>query len=184
MKRCPNLSKNCSIYGKNCEISDPYNFWTPIKSNIPVSLMFETETVGPCLVWKLKWGGGGDWPPWPPRGYAPDIVFFIPFHIFFFLNIFLKKSSKIKYFKSVDERFLHCLFLMCTFISFLGSFNLTNFCMNWFLTNIDFFTPEVIQGLSLNLNLFLEGHKCKVDLILIYSSPIFFIFTGLGNKKN
>ena len=34
--------------------------------------MFETETLGPCLVWKLKWG----WP-WPlappplPNGYAP-----------------------------------------------------------------------------------------------------------------
>ena len=37
-----------------------------------VSLMFETETLEPCLVWKLKWG----WP-WPlappplPNGYAP-----------------------------------------------------------------------------------------------------------------
>ena len=29
--------------------------------------MFETETVRPCLVQKLKWGGGGGaWPPGPP----------------------------------------------------------------------------------------------------------------------
>ena len=35
--------------------------------------MFETETVGPCLVWKLKWGGGHG-PPAPPSGYAPKII--------------------------------------------------------------------------------------------------------------
>ena len=29
------LSKNCSIHDKNHEISRPYEFWTPIKSNIP-----------------------------------------------------------------------------------------------------------------------------------------------------
>ena len=35
--------------------------------------MFDTETVGPYLVQKLKWGGGGGgWSPWPPSGYAPE----------------------------------------------------------------------------------------------------------------
>ena len=38
--------------------------------------MFETETVGPCLVWKLKWGGG-PWPSWPPSSYAPGSSDFI-----------------------------------------------------------------------------------------------------------
>ena len=28
--------------------------------------MFDTETVGPYLVQKLKWWGGGDGPPGPP----------------------------------------------------------------------------------------------------------------------
>ena len=28
------LSKNCSLHGKNCEISGTYNFWTSVKSNI------------------------------------------------------------------------------------------------------------------------------------------------------
>ena len=32
--------------------------------------MFETESVGPFSVRKLKWRGG-PWPPWPPSGYAP-----------------------------------------------------------------------------------------------------------------
>ena len=33
--------------------------------------MFETETVGPWLVRKLSYGGGG-MAPWPPSGYAPE----------------------------------------------------------------------------------------------------------------
>ena len=35
MKIRRKLAKNCSIHGKNYEISGPYNFWTPVKSNIP-----------------------------------------------------------------------------------------------------------------------------------------------------
>ena len=39
--------------------------------------MFKTETVGPCLVWKLRCGGrgreGGAWPLWPPSGYASGL---------------------------------------------------------------------------------------------------------------
>ena len=31
--------------------------------------MFETETIGPFLVWKLKWGG--PWLPFPPSGFVP-----------------------------------------------------------------------------------------------------------------
>ena len=34
MKIRRKLAKNCSTYGKNCEISGPYNFWTPVESNI------------------------------------------------------------------------------------------------------------------------------------------------------
>ena len=33
--------------------------------------MFETETVGPFLVWELKWGGGHAPLSPPPSGYAP-----------------------------------------------------------------------------------------------------------------
>ena len=46
-------------------------------------LMFETETVGPCLVRNLKWGGGTrpPWPPLHPSGYAPDIKRFARFGI-------------------------------------------------------------------------------------------------------
>ena len=47
MKSCRKLSKNCSIHGKNREISGPYNFLEPVT---------KTETIGPCLVQKLKWG--------------------------------------------------------------------------------------------------------------------------------
>ena len=35
MKSHRKLSINSSIHGKNHEISGPYNFWTPLKSNIP-----------------------------------------------------------------------------------------------------------------------------------------------------
>ena len=36
-----------------------------------MSSMFETETVGPSLLLKLKWGVC---PPDLPSGYAPDLV--------------------------------------------------------------------------------------------------------------
>ena len=35
--------------------------------------MFETETVGPCLVQKLKWWWGGHGLPDSPSGYASVI---------------------------------------------------------------------------------------------------------------
>ena len=35
MKSHHKQSKNCSIHGKDCEISGPYNFWTSAKSYIP-----------------------------------------------------------------------------------------------------------------------------------------------------
>ena len=74
MKSCHKLSKNCSIHGKNHEIFGPYNFWTPVKT---IALMFETETVGPFLVRKLKWGGHGL--RGSPSGYAPVSVLLIYF---------------------------------------------------------------------------------------------------------
>ena len=70
------IIKNCSIHGNNCEISGPNNFWTPVKSN----MMFETETAGPCLVWKLQWGGHG-----PP---SPLVA--TPLREAFFFNLFIK----------------------------------------------------------------------------------------------
>ena len=59
--------------------------------------------------------------------------------------------------------------LFPSYVGFLfsqGSFNLINFERNSFLIDIDFCTPGVIQGLSLNFNLllemFFEKHKCQV----------------------
>ena len=52
MKTRRKLSKNCSIHGKNREISGLKISEHPLK---PIFLMFETETVGPCLVRNLKW---------------------------------------------------------------------------------------------------------------------------------
>ena len=49
--------------------------------------------------------------------------------------------------------------IVCSLFGFLflkGSFNLIYFDRNWFLINIDFFKPGVVQGLSLNFILFLE----------------------------
>ena len=34
--------------------------------------MFETETIGPFMIWEWKWG---DHAPWPPSGYAPALRF-------------------------------------------------------------------------------------------------------------
>ena len=45
MKNCHKLPKNRRMHGKNHEISEH-----PLKT---ISLMFETETVGPCWVWNL-----------------------------------------------------------------------------------------------------------------------------------
>ena len=36
-----------------------------------ISLMFEIEICGPCLLWKIKWGRGQHGPSGPPCGYAP-----------------------------------------------------------------------------------------------------------------
>ena len=33
MKSHHKLSENCIIHDKNCEISDPYDFWTSVKNN-------------------------------------------------------------------------------------------------------------------------------------------------------
>ena len=40
-----------------------------------ISLMFETETLGPCLVRKLKWGGMGLYPhpSLPPQWLNPSV---------------------------------------------------------------------------------------------------------------
>ena len=56
--------------------------------------------------------------------------------------------------------------ILCELPFLQGSFNLINFDRKWFLIDIDFCKPQVIQGLSLNFKLFLyfflEMHKCQV----------------------
>ena len=48
--------------------------------------MFETETVGPCLVRKLKWGG--HWLPGSPSGYAP-VYIYIYIYTYVYIYIYL-----------------------------------------------------------------------------------------------
>ena len=66
MKSPCKLSENCSIHCKNQEIS------------ISISLIFATENVGPFLVWKLKWGGGGMATLAPPVATPLQTVCFAP----------------------------------------------------------------------------------------------------------
>ena len=67
MKSRYKLSKNFSLHGKNHEICGRTISEHLLKT---IFLMFETETVGPCLVRNLKYGGHG--PPGPHSGYAPE----------------------------------------------------------------------------------------------------------------
>ena len=68
MKNCRKLSKNCSMHDTNCEISSPYNFWTPVKSNIPDvwSWNFWTFFGSEIEVW--GWLGGRG------RAYHPPVA--------------------------------------------------------------------------------------------------------------
>ena len=70
MKSCRKLSKNCSIHGKNREIFGPYNFWTPIKSNIPDVWNWNFWTLFGSEI-EVGGGGGGHGPPGPSSGYPP-----------------------------------------------------------------------------------------------------------------
>ena len=47
-----------------------------------------------------------------------------------------------------------------------GSFNLINFGKDWFLIDIDFWKPRVILSSNFNLflEIFLEVHKCQVEM--------------------
>ena len=71
MKSRRKLSKNYSIHRKNREISGPYNFWIPVKSNIPdfwnwsYWILFGSET---------EVRGGGAWPPWYLQWLRPCII--------------------------------------------------------------------------------------------------------------
>ena len=57
-----------------------------------------------------------------------------------------------------------CFICILYGLAFLArSFNLMNFYRNWFLIEIDFCKPDVIQGLSLNfifIEIFSDVHKC------------------------
>ena len=75
MKSRDKLSKKCSIHGKNREISGRIISEHLLKA---IFLMFGMETVGPWLVWNLKWGLGDGHSPLPPphptsSGYAPAL---------------------------------------------------------------------------------------------------------------
>ena len=65
MKSRSKLSKNCSMHGKNHEISGPYNFWTPVKSNIP-----DVWNENCWTFFGSKIEVGGACPPGTPSGYA------------------------------------------------------------------------------------------------------------------
>ena len=58
------------------------------------------------------------------------------------------------------------------FVFLQESLDLINFDRNWFLIDIDFCKPGVIEGLSLNFNLFLEiffrGALVYKDRIVIF----------------
>ena len=63
IKNCPKLSKNCSMHNKNCEIYGPYNFWTPVKSNI---LGVWSWNLWTFFGSEIEVEGGGHSPPAPP----------------------------------------------------------------------------------------------------------------------
>ena len=69
MKSRHKLSKKCNIHGKNREIFGPYNFWTPVKRNIPDVWNWNCWTLF-CLEIEVE-----AWLPWhrppSPSGYAP-----------------------------------------------------------------------------------------------------------------
>ena len=69
MKSHYKQSKNCSIHGKDCEISGPYNFWTSAKSYIPDVLKKNSKIEvgeGLCVC-----GGEGTIPCSPPPVATP-----------------------------------------------------------------------------------------------------------------
>ena len=72
LKNCRKLFKNCSIHDKNCEFSGPYNFWTPVKSNIPDFWNWNFWTLFGS---EIEVGGGGrgmaPLAPPSPNGYMP-----------------------------------------------------------------------------------------------------------------
>ena len=110
---------NCSIHSKNREISGPYNFWTPIKNNIPDVWNWNSWTLFPYNFWTpiknnipdvWNWNSwtlfgleievGRPWPPLaPPNGYAPAVYCFIwplsllTYHLLQWCLVFRKPGS-------------------------------------------------------------------------------------------
>ena len=108
MKSRHELSKNCSIHGRNCQISGPYNFWISVKSNIPdVWNSYFWTFFGLEIEWGREGGGGGrGWmwgcPPGTLSGYVSEIY---PINI-----LFVSKTSS-RYLKTClqDSRHLQDL---------------------------------------------------------------------------
>ena len=71
MKNCHKLSRNCSIHGKNREISGQYNFWTPIKNSIPDVWNWNCWNF---FVQKLKWEVMAPCHPPPPLRVAMPLL--------------------------------------------------------------------------------------------------------------
>ena len=84
------LSKNCSIHGKNRESSGPYNFWTPMKSNIP-----DVWNWNFCTLFGSEIEVGERRGPWTPcttpSGYFParKCLNYIKFYVLNYFNYFL-----------------------------------------------------------------------------------------------
>ena len=69
MKNCRKLSRTCSIHGKHCEISGPYNFRTPASSNILDVWNWNSRTLFGLGIEVWGWGAGGAWSPYPIPHY-------------------------------------------------------------------------------------------------------------------
>ena len=77
--------------------------------------------------------------------------------------------------------------ILCGLLFLQGSFDLINFDRNWFLKDIDFCKPGVIQGLFLNFNLFLEifleVHMCQVKTQTFQGKVFSFQFLCHSTEK-
>ena len=108
------------------------------------------------------------------------IVFSILFHLLFksfrfFWEEFVKQDLLLSLIR-VDNRFLHCLYLIWASFFKVTSFNLMYLISTWLLTKIEFRRPRVIHGLFLNFNFYLKiffrgAYKSKIELNLVRKLP-------------
>ena len=75
-------------------------------------------------------------------------------------------------FITVDNRLLHCLYLIWALFFKVISFNFTYLVSRWILMEIDFYRPRVVHGLFLKINICLEiflrgAYKTKIETKLV-----------------